>query len=83
MYKGEIKMAIQGISATDKTVVVGTDKCSWCGDIGEVEVPTAGFFARQLGAPIQEAYPDLHKGLREQLVSGTHPECWTEMFGSH
>jgi hypothetical protein len=74
-------MAIQGISATDKTVVVGTPKCGWCGDIGEVEVPTAGFFARELGAPIQEAYPDLDKALREQILTGTHPDCWKEMFG--
>jgi hypothetical protein len=83
MYKGEIKMAIQGISLTDKTVMLATDKCSWCGDIGEVEVPTAGFFARQLGGAIQDCFPELDKALREQIVSGTHPKCWTEMFGAH
>ena len=76
-------MAINGISLEDKTVMMSTPKCSWCGDIGEVEVPTAGFLARQLKAPIQECFPELDKALREQIVSGTHPECWTEMFGAH
>lgn len=74
-------MTIQGISLDDKTVMMATPKCSWCGDIGEVEVPTAGFFARQVGAPIQDCFPDLDKALREQIISGTHPECWREMFG--
>lgn len=74
-------MTINGISLADKTVMMATPKCSWCGDIGEVEVPTAGFFARQVGAPIQDCFPDLDKALREQIISGTHPQCWTEMFG--
>jgi hypothetical protein len=78
MYKGR-KMI--GISLNDKTVMMATPKCSWCGDIGEVEVPTAGFLARQLKAPIQECFPEMDKALREQIVSGTHPKCWTEMFG--
>ena len=57
--------------------------CSWCGKDGIVEVPAVGFFARQLGAAIQDAYPDLDKSLREQLMTGYHPACWDEMFGGH
>jgi|688.fasta_scaffold1242558_1 hypothetical protein len=63
--------------------VVETPECSWCGKNGVVEVPAPGFFARQLGAAIQEAYPDLDVSLREQLMTGYHPECWTQMFGKH
>lgn len=67
----------------DETYVVETSMCSWCNKGGMVEVPAVGFFTRQLGAAIQEAYPDLDKSLREQLMTGTHPACWTEMFGEH
>lgn len=76
-------MTINAIDITQPTVVMATPKCSWCGDIGEIEVPMAGFLARQLKAPIQECFPEMDKALREQIVSGTHPECWTEMFGAH
>jgi len=30
---------------------------------------------------IQDAVKSLDKGLREQLMSGTHPKCWLDMFG--
>jgi hypothetical protein len=36
---------------------------------------------RQLGGLIQEAYPDLDKALREQMLTGTHPNCWKETYG--
>lgn len=65
----------------DETYIVETPTCSWCGKEGIVEVPAVGFFARQLGAAIQDAYPDLDKSLREQLMTGIHPKCWDEMFG--
>jgi hypothetical protein len=68
------------MSLLNETYIVQTPTCTWCGKDGIVEVPAVGFFARQLGAAIQDAYPDLHKSLREQLMTGYHPECWTEMF---
>jgi hypothetical protein len=61
--------------------VVETPRCVHCGYKGEVEVPNSGLARRSAGALIQDAFPDLSRGLREQLVSGTHPECWAEMFG--
>jgi hypothetical protein len=30
---------------------------------------------------MQEAFPDLDKALREQMISGTHPNCWKEVYG--
>ena len=60
---------------------IETRRCSHCGYKGEIEVPNAGLFKRNSGALIQEAFPDLSKELREQLMTGTHPECWAEMFG--
>ena len=63
------------------TYVVETPQCFVCGKTGEVEVPMKGFLIRQLGGLIQDAYPDLDKALREQMMTGIHPECWKKSFG--
>ena len=36
------------------------------------------FFMR--GVPIERAFPSLTLEQREILISGTHPECWAELF---
>ena len=33
------------------------------------------------GAPIQDVWPELDVDVRELYISGTHPECWDELFG--
>ena len=60
---------------------VETPTCTWCGYKGELEVPMSGLVARRGGALIQDAFPEMQRPQREQIVSGTHPECWQEMFG--
>jgi hypothetical protein len=57
----------------------GTQQCNWCGDIGEVELDNESFYSLIHGTPIQEALPTVSKELREQIISGTHPQCWIEM----
>lgn len=61
--------------------MIETPTCFVCGYRGRLEVLSSGVRARRDGALIQEAFPDLDKTLREQIISGTHPECWTEVFG--
>lgn len=56
-----------------------TQICSICNKSGFVEVSSEGYTARKKGALIQEAFPELDKSLREQIVSGTHPKCWESM----
>ena len=56
-----------------------TQTCSICSRTGFVEVSSEGYTARKKGALIQEAFPELDKSLREQIVSGTHPKCWESM----
>ena len=68
--------------SVDYMVTVETPRCFQCGCTGEIRVPSSGLTRRRAGALMQEAFPELDKGLREQLISGTHPECWAEMFGS-
>lgn len=65
--------------ANDTTVVLTTPRCGMCGKTGAVEVSAEGYLARTNGALIQDAFPDLDKALREQIVSGTHPKCWEQM----
>lgn len=50
-----------------------------CSKEGFVEVSSEGYMARKRGALIQEAFFDLDKSLREQILSGTHPQCWESM----
>ena len=50
-----------------------------CNAGGFVEVSSEGYMARKKGALIQEAFSELDKSLREQIISGTHPKCWESM----
>ena len=74
-------MTAFGELVENTTYIVETPNCFVCGDYGQVEVPMKGFLIRQLGGLIQEAYPDLDLGLREQIISGTHPICWEKTYG--
>ena len=56
-----------------------TPVCFMCNKEGFVEVSSEGYMARTKGSLIQDAFPDLDKSLREQIVSGTHPKCWESM----
>jgi len=58
-----------------------TKECEWCGGTGSVEVTREEFLARAGGAPVHEAFPNITRALREQVISGTHPPCWEAMFG--
>jgi hypothetical protein len=74
-------MTLFGEMVENTTYIVETPKCFHCGEGGAVEVPMKGFLIRQLGGLIQEAYPELSAPIREQMVSGIHPECWQELYG--
>lgn len=52
-----------------------------CGKIGMVNVDENELFAYLRGELAQDAFPTLTRELREQIISGTHPECWTQLFG--
>jgi hypothetical protein len=65
--------------ASNTTVLMRTPTCRMCSKGGFVEVSSEGYIARKRGALIQEAFFDLDKSLREQIISGTHPKCWESM----
>ena len=45
-----------------------------------VAAPTEQVIKYINGAHAQSAFPDMSIELREQIISGTHPKCWDEMF---
>ena len=69
------------IDKVDNRYVIETKICLWCGNKGKVEILSRELFEIRQGALIQDAVKSLDKELREQLISGTHSNCWNEMFG--
>lgn len=63
------------------TDIYETPRCFHCGNKGFLELPIEEARAFANGALAQDAFPDLDGELREQIISGTHPECWKAMFG--
>ena len=63
------------------TEFIRTPRCFHCGEQGILSLPIKGIEAYENGALIQDAFPDLDRQLREQIITGTHPKCWEEMFG--
>ena len=57
-----------------------TKPCIHCGMTGMLVVPGEQALAWANGAHVQTAFPNLDIALREQIISGIHPSCWTEMF---
>lgn len=62
------------------TELVFTKPCIHCGETGTVAVKFDQLLKYAEGALIQDAFPDMPIQLREQIISGTHPECWEKMF---
>jgi hypothetical protein len=61
-------------------VTVATPKCVVCKTPGRMEVDDQQIVAYAKGALIQHAFPTMSPGQREQLMTGTHPECWVTLF---
>lgn len=72
---------------TDVKVEVETKKCLHCGKNGYIimlqEDYLKGIKAYNQGAFVQDAFPNMSIEHREQIISGTHPECWIEIFSPH
>tara|TARA_E500000081_G_scaffold34110_1_gene37920 strand:- start:5314 stop:5556 length:243 start_codon:yes stop_codon:yes gene_type:complete len=61
--------------------LIETQKCFHCGQLGEVTIESQELFYLNQGWLVQLAVKSLDEDEREQLISGTHPNCWEEMFG--
>ena len=61
--------------------VIETKQCFHCKQTGTVEIFTQEMFYLNQGMHIQDAVKSLDRDYREQMITGTHPKCWIEMFG--
>lgn len=69
--------------AGDSTVTcVFTSTCIHCKQSNDITLDFMSYLAWYNGdALIQNIWPDLDNDQRELLISGTHAECWKEIFG--
>jgi hypothetical protein len=62
-------------------MIYGTRRCPVCLKTGFVDVKEDELFTYLRGEYVQTAFTSLTIPLREQIISGVHPECWQEMWG--
>ena len=68
-------------SNTNIQVQHKTEVCRYCGKRGFVSVFTHDLMDYlDKKKYVQNAFPYLSAGEREQIMTGTHPECWDNIF---
>lgn len=61
--------------------MVITSKCFHCKEVYDQSISLDQWYAWQVnGNYVQDVFPGWSDSQREQLMSGTHPECWDKMF---
>lgn len=58
------------------------NKCCYCEKENLIVLDSESFELWKTGDFIQEAFPYLDASKRELIQTGTHPECWNDMFES-
>ena len=66
-------------------MILVTPPCMVCGEAGEIlldaeQAERYNTLYVQQGQFIQNALPTLSAGQREQIINGTHPECFDRLF---
>ncbi|HEY5787681.1 MAG TPA: hypothetical protein VIT65_23195 [Microlunatus sp.] len=66
----------------ERMVTISTPPCIHCGKPGEVTLPKEAWerYNARNGQHIQVAWPEGSAAEREQLINGTHGECFEAMF---
>ena len=62
--------------------IVTTVECMFCKKTSQVEITDEEMAAIDAGTKMQYALPERSAEFRELLISGSHPDCWTNAFGS-
>jgi hypothetical protein len=57
-----------------------TKLCPNCGSQGSLTIWEDDMNRYLNGANAQDAFPDLLPPMREQIMSGIHPQCWNKIF---
>ena len=58
-----------------------TPQCVVCHQHGHMLLDETKLNRWKAGEFVQDVWPDMSADDREMLISGTHPACWTELFG--
>jgi len=66
----------------DGLSILQTRPCLICHHYGTVLVDPEALEAIAAGTLIQDALPMTAPAIREQIISGTHPDCWEAAFGT-
>lgn len=61
-------------------VALVTKPCPLCGKQGEIVVPREDYERYKKGFYVQDAFPQLSAGDREQILTGYHSQCWDACF---
>ena len=61
--------------------IYATKRCPVCTKTGTLSVDEKELLAYLRGEFVQDAFKSLSIPLREQIISGIHPECWEQTFG--
>lgn len=64
-----------------KLVEFATQTCVFCKESGVLELTEQEVESLQTGIHIQKALKNRDAGIREQVISGTHPDCWDKYLG--
>jgi hypothetical protein len=60
-----------------------TNSCYHCGTENIIKIDEEDYKLWKVDQTyVQNVFPNLSFEEREVLISGTHPQCWTEIFGN-
>ena len=62
--------------------VYATRRCPVCYKTGTIMVDEQELLHYLRGNYVQDSFKTMPAPLREQIITGTHPECWQKMFGT-
>lgn len=64
------------------TITYRTKPCMSCGQQSLMKLDAAQHWHWAHGGMfVQDAFPEMPADEREMLLTGTHPNCWSEMLG--
>ncbi len=63
------------------TTPFATRQCVVCGQHAVIELDPVKIARWKAGGLVQDVWPEQSDEWREMLITGTHPKCWTDLFG--
>lgn len=63
-----------------RLVTVRTKACIQCGGHSQIEMPLGKYRQWMDGESLQDVMPEWSAERQELLLSGTHADCWKEIF---